>query len=393
MRNLRVVSSGLLCLLIVALAGIGELQGAEAERLNPPAQRPVVVTVDVEMTEVSEIKDEEERIEAEFYVFCRWNDPRLKFDAAAEGKSKKSMPVAEIWTPGLAVADDIKLTSVGGKYAHVESNGDVMQRLYFRATVATDFDLHSFPFDRHELLIAVRPADFESDAVVLKAGDAAFKGDGRPVPEGWNFLGIHSHVKDHKFLRLDLVYSRLELTIVIARDPNYYFWTIVLPLLPILVTAWAVFWMQREEFHSQIDVAVTAMLTVVAYRICIDDTLPPLDYMTRMDFFLLLCQLFVFGSFILCIVMHVCDSVNRSDFADTINRRCRWIPPVLMFGTLALLVFLPPSIVMWIVLAFFAAWIILSRPSPRAVRDWALLILDPEKTRAARGGLGHTANE
>ena len=85
----------------------------------------------------------------------------------------------------------------------------------------------------------------------------------------------------------------------VTRDPHFYFWSIVLPLIPIMATAWSVFWMDPKEFSSQVGVGITAMLTVVAYRITIDSSLPPLTYMTRMDYFLLVCQTFVFLAFCL----------------------------------------------------------------------------------------------
>ena len=87
----------------------------------------------------------------------------------------------------------------------------------------------------------------------------------------------------------------------VERDPHYYLWAIVLPLIPIVATAWSVFWMHPKEFSSQVTVGITAMLTIVAYRISVDSSLPPLSYMTRMDYFLLACQVFVFGAFLVVV--------------------------------------------------------------------------------------------
>ena len=114
----------------------------------------------------------------------------------------------------------------------------------------------------------------------------------------------------------------------------------MLPLIPIVAAAWVVFWMHPKEFSSQISVGITAMLTVVAYRISIDSSLPPLNYMTRMDYFLLACQVFVFGAFIIVVGIHVLYVINTSQTRAVAHRltvQCRWLPAVLLAGASVLL--------------------------------------------------------
>ena len=67
-------------------------------------------------------------------------------------------------------------------------------------------------------------------------------------------------------------FATLRVNLAVRRDPHYYFWAIVLPLIPIVATAWSVFWMHSKEFSSQVTVGITAMLTIVAYRISVDSS-------------------------------------------------------------------------------------------------------------------------
>ncbi|HEV3025857.1 MAG TPA: hypothetical protein VGX76_25460, partial [Pirellulales bacterium] len=259
-----------------------------------PPNRPIEVELSVELVEVSQIQDHEEKFEVEFFLFMSWIDPRLAFDPDRTGSRKQIVPADEIWTPEPELIDDLDVNVQGGKHAHVQPDGTVLYRQYYRGTMSSDFDLHEFPFDRHRLELIVEATAGVFDDVRYVAGESGVRpvGEGesaRVVPHGWNLLGLSSEVTKNRYPRLNETYSRFMLRLDVERDPHYYWWSIVLPLLPIVVTSWSVFWMDPKEFSSQIGVGVTAMLTVVAYRITIDSSLPPLTYMTRMDYFLLVC--------------------------------------------------------------------------------------------------------
>ncbi len=89
--------------------------------------------------------------------------------------------------------------------------------------------------------------------------------------------------------------------------------------------------MDPKEFSSQVGVGITAMLTVVAYRITIDSSLPPLTYMTRMDYFLLICQAFVFLAFVATVAIHVLyalDTPHMRAHAARLTELWRWLPPL-----------------------------------------------------------------
>ena len=236
-------------------------------------------------------------------------------------------------------------------------DGKVLYRQYFRGTVSSNFDLHEFPFDRHELELHIEATSGEVDDVRVRGWRKAARVMDRTrrpascptVGTCWRRRARSPRIAIHdctKRIRGSRFGSKS------SENPHYYWWSIVLPLLPIVVTSWSVFWMDPKEFGSQIGVGVTAMLTVVAYRITIDSSLPPLTYMTRMDYFLLVCQVLVFGSFILSVLAHACFTLETAEMvtlAKRINQRCRWVPPLAMAVTCTLLLLLPAGLAMTIV--------------------------------------------
>ncbi|HEV3007027.1 MAG TPA: hypothetical protein VGX78_21330, partial [Pirellulales bacterium] len=350
-----------------------------------PPNRPIEVELSVELVEVSQIQDHEEKFEVEFFLFMSWIDPRLAFDPDRTGSRKQIVPADEIWTPEPELIDDLDVNVQGGKHAHVQPDGTVLYRQYYRGTMSSDFDLHEFPFDRHRLELIVEATAGVFDDVRYVAGESGVRpvGEGesaRVVPHGWNLRGLSSEATKNRYPRLNETYSRFMLSLDVERDPHYYWWSIVLPLLPIVVTSWSVFWMDPKEFSSQIGVGVTAMLTVVAYRITIDSSLPPLTYMTRMDYFLLVCQAFVFGSFLLSVAAHVCfalDTPEMAALARRINCRCRWVPPLAMTVTCSLLLLLPARMAMGVVCGLVGVALLACRPTPANMRRWWVAFLTP----------------
>jgi len=377
---------GALCLSLLAALPAAAADKEAGDLTQMPSQRPVRVEMSLELLEVSQIQDHEEKFDVEFYLFLSWHDRRLAFDPAQTGSSKRIVPVEEIWTPEPDLIDDLDVNVQGGKHAHIMPDGKVLYRQYYRGTVSSNFDLHEFPFDRHELELHIEATSGEIDDVRYVAGDSGPRQGqneaARVVPHGWNLLATSSEVTKNRYPRLNETYSRFTFRIKIERDPHYYWWSIVLPLLPIVITSWSVFWMDPKEFGSQIGVGVTAMLTVVAYRITIDSSLPPLTYMTRMDYFLLVCQVFVFGSFILSVLAHACFALDTAEMvalAKRINRCCRWVPPLAMSATCALLLLLPAGLAMTIVCCSLGVALLACRPTPANLRRWWLALLVPER--------------
>lgn len=357
------------------------------EATSLPPQRPVEVTLSVELLEVSQIQDHDEKFEIEFYLYLSWHDPRLAFDARREGRDKRLVPADQIWTPEPELRDDLDVEVQGGRTARVHADGTVALRQYYRGTMASNFDLHGFPFDRHRLDVPFEAAAGDIDDVLYVAGESSTRNDGASqaahlVPHGWNLERMSAEVDEANYPRLGEAYSRYVFHLDVTRDPHFYWWAIVLPLLPIVATSWSVFWMDPKEFSSQVGVGVTAMLTVVAYRITIDSSLPPLSYMTRMDYFLLVCQIWVFGAFLMSVVVHVChaqDTPAMRALARGISRNCRWLPPLALFATCVLLAWLPPGMAMTILACAVLVVVLGCRPTPRRISRWLSIVLFPEK--------------
>jgi threonine/homoserine/homoserine lactone efflux protein len=79
---------------------------------------------------------------------------------------------------------------------------------------------------------------------------------------------------------------------------------------------------------TQISVAITTMLTLIAYRFAIDLDLPKVSYLTRLDFFILISTILVYASLIEVIVTSTFAKSERLSQARAIDRWMRWLFPV-----------------------------------------------------------------
>jgi cadmium resistance protein CadD (predicted permease) len=105
--------------------------------------------------------------------------------------------------------------------------------------------------------------------------------------------------------------------------------------------SWTVFWIDPIHANSQISVAVTSMLTLIAYRFAVDSQLPRLPYMTRLDAFILTSTLLVFFSLIEVLVTTILDNNQQTERAKKIDRYCRAIFPVI-FVVASIAIFVKP---------------------------------------------------
>jgi cadmium resistance protein CadD (predicted permease) len=122
---------------------------------------------------------------------------------------------------------------------------------------------------------------------------------------------------------------------------QHYILKVILPLILIVIMSWMVFWIDPSNAGPQISVAVTSMLTLIAYRFSVDSQLPRLPYMTRLDAFILYSSLLVFISLVQVVVTTNLASNQQATLARKIDRYCRVIFP-LFFAVVSVVIFVRP---------------------------------------------------
>jgi len=335
-------------LLVLFATSIQLALGSEAPSLidRPNADSgPTQISVGIWVADISSIDSAQQTFTAEIAVVLRWKDPRL----AHTGNGVVRYPLEQIWHPRVGIVNETN--SVSRKMpdsVEVEPDGTVAYRQRYVGAFTQPLRLQSFPFDRQTFrvqLVAVRYQSnevmFVPDQVWIRDGLKEAGGISPSVTlpdwtiEKWELKPLVYALAPHH------QYSSYAFEFTASRNVQYYILKVILPLVLIVMMSWAGFWIDPVNANSQISVAVTSMLTLIAYRYAVDSQLPRLPYMTRIDLFFLVSTLLVFFSLIEVLVTTILDNNQQTERAKKIDRCCRIIFPAI-FTVALIAIFIHP---------------------------------------------------
>ena len=86
-------------------------------------------------------------------------------------------------------------------------------------------------------------------------------------------------------------------------------------MLLMVIVSWSVFWFDPPEVWSQVTIAVTTILTIIAFALAISLTLPRVPYLTFADAFFLTCYIFAFVTMVELTAVHIAYRNERRKVA------------------------------------------------------------------------------
>jgi hypothetical protein len=92
--------------------------------------------------------------------------------------------------------------------------------------------------------------------------------------------------------------------------------------------SWLVFWINPGAAAPQFSIAVTSMLTLIAYRFAVGAELPKLPYLTRLDTFILMSSVLIFASLLEVVYTTQAAAAGKPEAAISVDRKCRWLFPI-----------------------------------------------------------------
>jgi len=322
--------------------------GSEAPALidRPNADSgPTQISVGIWVADISNIDSVQQDFTAELAVVLRWKDSRL----AHTGKGIVRYPLEQIWHPRISIVNETN--SVSRKFpdsVEVEPDGTVTSRQRYAGAFTQPLRLQSFPFDRQTFRVQLVAVRYQSNEVMFVPDQIwiqdGLKGAGGISPsvtlpdwtiEKWEVKPlVYALAPRHQ-------YSSYAFEFTAARNVSHYILKVMFPLVLIVIMSWAVFWMDPIHSNAQINIAITSMLTLIAYRFATDNQLPRLPYMTRLDAFILMGTVLIFFSLIEVITTTILETNHRAPLAKTIDRCCRLIFPAI-FATATFAIFAHP---------------------------------------------------
>ncbi len=315
------------------------LESAQVAAPLPPAlprpgagSTPTKVQYAVWLGDVTKIDSMEQTFRANFLMVLRWQDPRLCHD----GPDIKKVPVDSIWNPRLLITNEVMQTTRAlPEIAEVAPDGNVIYRQRYLGTFSQKLNLRTFPFDKASfhvtmVLLGHPPQDvqFVPDPLAVKLGMPDGVGRAETLTlQDWRVLSVTAHPEPYK-ASPGLELAGFIVNFTAARNAQYFVLKVILPLLLIVIMSWSVFWIDPADSSPQFSIAVTSMLTLIAYRFAIEANVPKLPYLTRLDAFILTSTVLVFFALIEVILVSRYARCGRLEAARTLDRVCRWVFPL-----------------------------------------------------------------
>jgi len=305
---------------------------------------PTEVSVGIWIVDISNIDSAQQSFTAEIALVLRWKDPRL----AHTGSGVVRYPLEQVWHPRVGIANET--ASVIRKlpeWVEVEPDGTLIYRQRYAGAFTQPLRLQSFPFDRQTFriqLVAVRyrpnEVKFVPDQAWIREGLRQASGIASSITlPDWTVEKWDARTLPYT-LAPGLEFSGYAFEFTAARNVGHYVLKVTLPLVLIVIMSWVVFWTEPTNSNTQFSVAVTSMLTLIAYRFAVDTQLPRLPYMTRLDALFLTSTLLVFFSLIEVLATTILDNNQQTERAKKLDRYCRVIfPAVFLLASIA--IFMP----------------------------------------------------
>lgn len=305
---------------------------------------PSEVSVGIWIVDISNIDSAQQSFTAEIALVLRWKDPRF----AHTGSGVVRYPLEQVWHPRVGIANET--ASVIRKlpeWVEVEPDGTLIYRQRYAGAFTQPLRLQSFPFDRQTFriqLVAVRyrpnEVKFVPDQAWIREGLRQASGIASSITlPDWTVEKWDARTLPYT-LAPGLEFSGYAFEFTAARNVGHYVLKVILPLVLIVIMSWVVFWTEPTNSNTQFSVAVTSMLTLIAYRFAVDTQLPRLPYMTRLDALFLTSTLLVFFSLIEVLATTILDNNQQTERAKKLDRYCRVIfPAVFLLASIA--IFMP----------------------------------------------------
>jgi len=339
--------------LLMALVGGRQALAIDAGMPNPPAS-PTVVKCSIIILDVVDIDDVNESFVAEIALTAEWEDPRLAFDAEAEGVERKiyqgDFQFAEIftgWWPQLLLVNEVGPPDPNAVKIEVYPNGRVRYIDQHNAILETPMDLRDYPFDSQQLRAELVPfGDITSDVVLevdevyANATDDFVSRNSNVNVAGWILRGV-TFETDETFLNeqtKDRRISRLVATIHLERRAWQLVWQMLFPLLVIVSMIWSIFWVDIDSLADRLNVAFVGVLTIVAYQFVVIDNMPRMSYLTLTDVILLISFVTMSLTIPQSLVIYGLVRKGEEARAQRIDHVCRWAFPLTYMALLAAVV-------------------------------------------------------
>ncbi|XP_072180077.1 cys-loop ligand-gated ion channel-like [Diadema setosum] len=306
--------------------------------------------VRVNIITVADIDTLKEEFNCELALTIKWKEPSIR------GLKADEIDWSEHWEPRIYFFNAVSIDKYEVKHRkglkslyddETDPIPDAQLSIRMRGTFKSDMKLNDFPFDYQNLTIKLmsdwpkKVIEFSKDMTQKDSVRTdTVKGD-----QEWELMKhVDAAPVEEKKMSSGAVntYPLYNITVNVKRKPSYYMWNVALIMFLITPLAFTSFAVDREAPEDRLSVTLTLLLTAVAFKFFVSQSLPNKSYQTLLDYYVLWCMVF------LCLV--VVQNAAVSAFYDGPSARIFDIVCMAVFGGTSVLVnivFIAQSYIKW----------------------------------------------
>jgi hypothetical protein len=290
------VAAVLACVFLGSAAAPGFCEGDVA---RPNADGGATsVRVNLYLTDFFEVSGSDQTFMADVVVAAEWMDPRLAGRWAGVHKAD----MRDVWNPNLQVLNQRGVTGSLPGQVEVDPSGLVRWRQRFTGHFSVRLDLREFPFDSQHFGVQVVSLGYGRDEVDLAiAPEQSGRAKDMSITD-WSAGPATIDSADFEPAPGAKIQSGVKLSWDARRYVRYYVVEVILPLVLIVLMGGATLWIDPAIVPARVSMAMTTMLTLIAYRFALANSVPKLTYLTRLDYFILASTILVFLIVLLVVV-------------------------------------------------------------------------------------------
>jgi len=257
---------------------------------SPASAKPSEVVVGAYLNDIQNLDLKTHSYEADVYLWFRWRGAQLDPAASVEFNNPN-----ELWGHARSAA-----------YEKPEKlpDGSFYQVLRVQGRFSRKLPLEQYPFDKQVLTVEFEDARHEAPDLVFVPDTPALAVNPDLKLPGYKLgaakLEISEYVYPSGFgdprRKAHTRYSRVSVSQAIERPALAYAVKLILPVLCVIFCASLLFLFNPRYVDARAGIGITALLTIVALQITLNEDLPEVDYLILMDKIYLGAYFFVIGA-------------------------------------------------------------------------------------------------
>jgi len=286
-----------------------------------PRDKPTEIKIGVAVIDVDSINGADQSFTANVVITAQWEDRRL----ATARKGRRSLNLDEVWNPSLQIINQQKLFKTFPDVVEIAPEGTVIYRQRYWGTFSYPMNLRDFPLDKHSLAIKIAAAGYQSDDVKFVIDDERTGIADILTVTDWKIVSWEAYPESIKLGTGLPTASALIFEFRADRLVGFYVIKVLLPLALIIFMSCIIFFIEPVHVGPKFSIAITAMLTLIAYRFLLGNLLPKISYLTRMDYFLFGSTILVFAVLVETAITAKLMGLKKEQLAKTLDYWSRWI--------------------------------------------------------------------